>query len=432
MSDEERRSDRSECDCVQTALERFQGVNSGFLRDLLLYSPHVLLLGSAAALLLTGDSYLMYISMIVAVALNFLIFRLLIASIPETFGVLWDQGIIGETPQSSESRSGHFGGEDGSGNSGNDLSPQPELKERYAGFIQEMEKDLNSSPGQYSVAIAFSIVLLARSLYEFWSWLPRDFWTGLIYRAGGWDALVEGIKLHLYVYFMVYSAEEPLRFWLGITLEPFFGFLLGVVAWRMLVVGKRIYALNKKFDLDPRRDHPDRCGGMEPLGRLSLLNASIISVWGIFLGGWIILGSRTRYGTFYEPLYLMMLSVPLLMAVVSFIMPLWGTHTAMASKKNILGHRLNQIALNIDRLSRKRVDSAYSMAEGDLNAGQELELLKSIYRENMEYPTWPFNYRIFVAFITSQAVPILGLTGIGTPILNMISSLMSFLGGLGR
>lgn len=429
MSNEEVQSDSFSENCIFIALERFQVVKSSLFGDLLLYTPYVLLLGSAAALFLTGDFYAMYLSMMVAVALNFLIFRLLMGSIPETFEALWDRGIISGIPQIEGSKPGHTEGVD---RFGVDLSRPSILKEQYAGFIHEMERELNSQLGQYFLAIAFSLMLLARSLYEFWSWLPRDFWTGLIYRAGGWDVLIEGIKLHLYVYFMVYSVEEPLRFWLGITLEPFLGFLLGIIAWRMLIVGKYIGVLNNMFDLDPRMDHPDGCGGMEPLGKLSLINASIISVWGIFLGGWIILGSMTKYGTFYEPLYLAVLSVPIIMAVVSFIIPLWGTHAVMASKKALLRKKLNRIALNIDQLSRKRIDSAYNWVDGDLNTAQELELLKGIYHENTTYPTWPFNYRIFVAFITSQAVPILGLTGIGTPILNAISSLMNFLGGIGK
>jgi hypothetical protein len=416
-------------DRIYSALRKFQGVRNHTLRTVLAYASYALLLLSATTLIFTKSSFLMYISMIIAVALNILFFQILMKSIPEALAALWDQGIIGDNSPGSLKESGLFNGNDVQGNN---LIRPPELAGRYERFINEMEVELNSPIRQFSMALAFSLVLFARSFYEFWTWLPDEFWTGLIYRAGGLDALIEGIKLHLYVYFAVYSVEEPLRFWLGVSIEPFLGFLLGLIAWRMLVTGRYIGELKRRFDINPKMGHPDRCGGLEPMGNLALLNALIISIWGLFLGGWIILASRTEYGSFYEPLYSVLLIIPILMAILSFILPLWGTHVVMISKKAALKQQLNQLSIKIDLLSRKRLEATCGLRECETDTSEDLENLKALHKEYSSFPTWPFNYRILLALITSQAVPFLGLTGLGAPILNIISSLMNFLGSIGK
>jgi hypothetical protein len=82
-------------------------------------------------------------------------------------------------------------------------------------------------------------------------------------------------------------------------------------------------------------------------------------------------------------------------------------------------------------LNQQKFLSALNLEPEPSALDEELERLSKVYEENKEYPTWPFNYRILIAFITSQAVPLLGLTGIGQPTINIIRSLLDFINQFG-
>jgi len=422
-------------DNAAKALKDFRGVRNSKMRWLMWRLPYALLIGVAFAFILTRDRYVMYISMIIAVVLSLLVFRELIRSIPKALEDLWYQEIIGEksvaaspnvsslcTDSHNKSQSGSISKEVG-------ILPKPEAKlgDEYVNFIRDFENSLNDPIMQFAFGLTFFLVLLSRSFYEFWRWLPKDFSEGLIYRAGGWDALFEGIKLHLSVYLVEYSISEPLKFWTGILLEPFLGFVLGLIAWRMFVTGRYIEKLSQSFDVTPKLEHPDKSGGLGSLGRLSLVNALIIGIWGTFLGGWIILGSSTKYGGFYTPFYTALLVVPVIMSVICFFLPLWNIHVIMAEKMDKTRIRRSKIGINIDLLTRRSLDSALEIKDESPNTNESLERMKRAYKDYRNYPVWPFDYKILLAFITSQMVPLLGLTGLATPLVNMIGSLMQFI-----
>jgi hypothetical protein len=274
------------------------------------------------------------------------------------------------------------------------------------------------------------LILLARSIFEFWMWLPHDFWMGLMYRAGGAGAILDSITFYSYVFFADYSIQEPLSFWSGLFVEPFLGLIIGLIAWRMLICGKYIGLLGKEFELTPMFQHPDNCEGLEPLGNLSLLNALIISIWGIFLGGWIIIGPSAKSG-FYVPMYQALLIVPIGMALACFILPLLSIHKKMKEKGLELKDKLDRLAYKIRLLEQEKLNFAGNLNPENIDKFKDLDYIKDVYKSNLRFSTWPFNYKILLAFISSQAVPILGLTGLGAPTIGVISSIISFITKLG-
>jgi hypothetical protein len=414
-------------DPIRDRIGDFQGIKSNLFRSIMYHLPISLFIIVIFIIISTRDLYIMYATLILAVAITIMVFQILMNSIPGALYALWCQGIIGE--KMAEEKSKRKSGVKETVSRDNDDNSR--LQEQYLDFITEFEDALSNFSGQYILALVFSFILVARSLFEFWKWLPSEFWTGLIYKAGGLDALFEGIKLHLIVYLTEYPAEEPLKFWLGLTFEPFLGFVLGMVAWRMISTGRYIGELRIRFDINPRLENPDRCGGLEPLGNLSLLNACIVSVWGIFLGGWIIIGSGTKYGNYYSYMYLILSTLPIVMAVATFILPLWGVHEVMAQKKKALEDDLYQLALHIHEMAKEKLERISRQKVDNTNWESNIAAAKKTYQEIKNFPTWPFNYRILIAFITTQAVPLLSLTGLGAPMVNSIGSLINFLGQFG-
>jgi hypothetical protein len=429
------KNDMSKSDNVARALKDFHGVRNFKMMWLMWLLPYALLVGVALALIFTKELYVMYISMIIAVALNLLVFRELIGSIPKALEDLWYQEIIGEKSVvasqkvSSIDVDSHNISQSGVISTEVLVLPKPEakLEDKYTNFIKDIENSLNNPIMQLVFGLLFSLILISRSFYEFWRWLPKDFSAGLIYRAGGWDALLEGIKLHSSVYLVEYSISEPLKFYTGILLEPFLGFVLGLIVWRMFVIGRYIEKLSQSFDITPKLEHPDKSGGLGSLGRLSLVNALMIGIWGTFLGGWIILGSGTKYSGFYTSFYTVLLVVPVIMSMICFFFPLWNIHIIMAEKMDETRRECCKIGKNIDLLVRLKLDSALMMKDEGPDTNESLERMKNAYECYMNSPVWPFNYRILLAFITSQIVPLLGLTGLATPVVNMAGSLMQFI-----
>jgi hypothetical protein len=158
-----------------------------------------------------------------------------------------------------------------------------------------------------------------------------------------------------------------------------------------------------------------------------LWNALILTIPAVYLGGWIILGPETAYGRFV-PLFTQLLLVPVAIAVSGFTLPLWGVHREMVRRRAAVRRRLDQLSQSINHLAREMLDRADDLPpdEGE-KMSRKLELMRQIYQQNEQYPVWPFNVGIMVRFISSQAVPILGLTGLGKDIVGAIGALLGFL-----
>jgi hypothetical protein len=381
-------------DSVAQALGTFQVVRSRVLRWVLRLLPWAIL---PYVIAVVGARDPMYTSGIVAAALALFVFQFLVQRIPETLGTLWNRNIIAAKPTTVLDDANPI--EEALNSTANSLNPAPPEKQ-YRTFIHDFEGLLNHS-GQWAMVVFFALLGFASFPYE----------------AGGLKAFIEDLR-----------GWHSWRLWYELFVEPFTGFILGLVVWRMIIIGVQVWRLGKKFDLTPQPGHPDRCGGLESLGNLCLWNALLVTIPGVYLGGWIILGPSTEYGDFYTPLFSKLLLVPMALAAISFFLPLWSVHQAMVAKRAVLRQQLDQLAQSISHLAREMLDRADELEpeEGEKMA-KKLELMQQIYQQNKHYPVWPFNLGILVKFMTSQAVPLLGLTGLGQPILKAITALIAFL-----
>ena len=413
--------------CTKPTLKDFQGVKNNILRRILyLLMPCGLIAGIFLVGLWQGFNQALYAyaTLIAAVILTIWFFKDMMEDIPLAMNILWSRGILAK-----------------SRNSGEDFplnqSSERAYREDFRGFMRDIERSLNSRTGQILFGALFSVTLLCRSIYDISMWLGEDLSQTLLFNSGGLDTCLWAAYLYINYYITAVLTLWPLRFLTGFILEPLIGLFLGLIAWRMLVTGWQISKMHKRFDLNPRLRDPDKCGGLEPLGNLCLHNAKIVGVWGAFLGLWIILGVNYNINSFYVPLLTKLLVLPLILALASFFLPLWRVHSSMLEKKAELGTELDQIARIIDEISRKRLNSVCNPeqigSEGEHFSrwAAEQDQLQKIYEESLNFPVWPFNYQILVKFLTSQFVPILGLTGLGGPLLNVIRSLMDFLNKTG-
>lgn len=419
---------------IYRGLREFRGVRSHILR-IILYRvvPSVLFLLSFAIVILTKDKNLMYLTLILAVFLSIVVFELLMNSIPDALRTLWDSNIITCSKSNSvDADDNSVDTEDISRDSGADANTHDcSLEKQFLEYIRGFQRHLNSLQGQMAVGMLFALLLLARSIYEFGRWMPENFFSRLPFESGGYWGYYYGTILYLKVYFFWQPSEHPLEFLSGTLLEPIIGFILGLVAWRMLITGIEIAGLSREFELVPILNHPDKAGGLASLGRLCLYNALIVTIWSTFLGGWIILGSIGKYSGFYTQLFYAVLPIPIAIAAASFLYPLYGAHQDMQSEKMRLKRDLDKYAGKINELARKKPAALRDQASENSTIEGEINKIKKCYGDYKGFPTWPYNTEIQRNFIISQILPLLSLTPIGQTIAGTLASLIGFILNMG-
>jgi hypothetical protein len=386
-----------EADCISSAIRRFRVIKSPWLQKLLCILLIALIAKIALDLALNGDYAIDHNTLLkliarnvvyATIAVNIILFIWLIRSIPPALENLWDRGIVKGFPEDAEDI-----------NASKDRKKR--VKRKYCDFIEEFQGSLNTRRRPLFLGAILALMALTRSFYEFWSWRPRDFWMGLIYLAGGHVALIEGIKLHLWVFLTQYSSEDPLGFLSGVIVDPLLGFFLGLMAWKMLITGRYIGFLNKRFRLDPMMQHPDGHGGLGCLGKIYLLNASMIGIWGILLCGWLVLGKVMDTADFSTPLVMEMLALFAVITPPSFLFPVWGFHKIMQKKNRFI---IKSLDLQISKAFAQKAN--LSMRPEEI---KELERIKEAYDQASGFSIWPFGKMALVSIALSQTLTYIGV-----------------------
>ncbi|HSG42088.1 MAG TPA: hypothetical protein VLA72_02930 [Anaerolineales bacterium] len=212
---------------------------------------------------------------------------------------------------------------------------------------------------------------------------------------------------------------------LGLVVEIIIALLIGTVVWRMVSVSWQVWHLPEEYELEIQVVHPDQCGGLEPLGNLCLWNALILAVAGIYLGGWISIGPNTQFAEYaatYDPIFRVLLIVPIILSFVSFLLPLWTTHRVMSQKKAEIQIRLDELAKSIYAESTVLLNKTGDLdfAKGD-ERNKRLSLMRNVYSQHQRIPTWPINTNIIYKFAAAQAMPVLSFIGFADPFVKVLS-----------
>ena len=344
----------------------------------------------------------LFFSALFTSAIAIFAFQMLMQQIPQAFDVLWSRDIIAPKQNSNSARSQAPAPEGANPSDGSAAG----LVQQYAGFLSGVEYSLNHW-GSYVLGITFAVLGVIRFPYE----------------AGGLTQFMQSLS--------TWGTTGRLE---GIF-EGLIGFVLGLMAWRMVFTALQVSELDNRFDLNIKFEHPDAAGGLEPLGNLCLWNALILTIAGIFFGVWLIIGSRFPYyfdsnGRFlYTNLYYGLLLLPIVFAPITLILPLWSVHRLMVEKAVALKRDLDNLGERIDRLGRELLTNADELdPEVAQKKIKSLELMQQLYKSNQNIPLWPLNVSLLSKFMTAEVVPLLGLTGLGQPLLKVVDALTKFVG----
>ncbi len=365
---------------VATALDRFQVMDSPTLHWLVINLPIVFALLLLADWLIGSSIFagdLFRLSGVITVVVEILLVRILFDKVPEALCTIWRRGLVG-------------------------LPDDDQASETFLDFIGRFEAALNRRLA-WIIGGVFAIGgVIATYPIRYWITSGGSPYT----QAGQWFA------------FYVRT---------GAILEIPLAFMLGLLAWRFGVVAWFIARLGEQLDLRVQPRHPDRSGGLKPLGDLCLTNAFLLLVPAFLLSTWIVAGTQSGmegYGVLWSGLFkkgLVLLSVA---AAFLFFRPLYHIHCQMQKRRQGIQSDLDELSGKIEGIALKLRAEADTLAPDEgARRLDELKFLEKVYQESSQSPTWPFDWNIILKFVTAEAIPILSLAGVGGPLVKVIEAL---------
>ncbi|MGB7572053.1 MAG: hypothetical protein WBL87_09895, partial [Methanothrix sp.] len=208
----------------------------------------------------------------------------------------------------------------------------------------------------------------------------------------------------------------------------FAGAILGLLAWRVIVIGWCVRLLTEWFDLDPKFGHPDGCRGLSPLGNICLLNALMIGIFSSSLGLSIIAIETTWLRWYYDfllDLLIYFLSISLAITIVAFFWPVWNVHEIMKNKRYKILKRINSFSREIEKEKQNMFEDDVAINLDILKQRiAKLETLGKAYEINSQLREWPFDSNTVKTFLSSIIIPIMSFTGLGEWLIDILHELL--------
>ncbi len=182
----------------------------------------------------------------------------------------------------------------------------------------------------------------------------------------------------------------------------FYTFSLGILnifaSYRVLSV---LFSSNKLI-VQPL--HPDKCGGLAPLGALS----RTLIYWIILIGVVVALNVYNNYYVlgrhFDDPIQQSIILGYFVMAYVTFFLPMHAAHKPMKKAKE---EELGLIHKYISRVNQELKKDFEDDKSIDNEALENFNNAKLMYDITIEMPVYPYNLKTIAAFISSILIPIL-------------------------
>ena len=151
--------------------------------------------------------------------------------------------------------------------------------------------------------------------------------------------------------------------------------------------------------------HPDRAGGLHPLGRYAVKTTYIIALVGIViaLAEYAAYRDRTIATSYYFHLGIVLY---IIVAPLSFFAPLGTARNAMLKAKDAL---LLQISKQFNRDFSVAYDELDSTAEKLKEYTDKVEQLQKLQTLTASFPVWPFDVETIRRFAISVSSPIIAI-----------------------
>ena len=252
-----------------------------------------------------------------------------------------------------------------------------------ASHIRERWESLFKRVNQVSYALGVIVAgIVAAANYQVYSDPGLKFWTadsrGMTY--AGW--------MYLLSLFLAYS-------------------ILPLFILRSIAVTRLLRSIIRAGEIDIVPFHPDRCGGLKPVGQIGLRSQYVLTVLGVNLL-LLILVAVMFLEAAPPGLWALIIAAAItyfILGPIVFVLPLLPFRSGMLRAKNAL---MDDVA---QRLRIELAKTSVALRNGSVTKEDEemLDRLRKIGRLIEELPVWPFDATTLKKFITAYILPILGL-----------------------
>jgi len=169
--------------------------------------------------------------------------------------------------------------------------------------------------------------------------------------------------------------------------------------------------------------HPDRCGGLKPVGRLGLRTQYALSVFGINLLSLVAISLWAL--SVPRLLYALMIAAAIAYTIVGpvvFMGPLLPFRSGMLrTKAELMGEVAQRLRVELLRLRQQLRSGPITKDDEEL-----IERLRKLCAVIDELPVWPFDASTLRRFVTAYVLPILGAISypLGNAILNGVEHVL--------
>jgi hypothetical protein len=154
--------------------------------------------------------------------------------------------------------------------------------------------------------------------------------------------------------------------------------------------------------------HPDKCGGLRPVGRVGLRNQYALTLFGLNLAllWWVtfqyLTGSADKVSAAQVGLIAGAVIAYMILGPIVFMAPLLPFRRSMqVHKGELLSEVILRLRAELDRLRRRFPSGAISKDDEEL-----IERLSKICGVIDEVPVWPFDPSTLRKFLTAYVIPI--------------------------
>lgn len=213
--------------------------------------------------------------------------------------------------------------------------------------------------------------------------------------------------------------------------------LVGVVAWKVLIIAWETARLSRSFMFEVVLGHPDKSGGFADLGYMCFRLALIITMPSVLCAFWVaVLGGeitssllRERYET-WESNFRVVLGVLIVLTFLVAVRPLRGVHKGMQRGRRGVQRDLDAIAVRMGNKARSLLSDTPRLEVAEIeDRSTQIEVDQKLISDMSRFPTWPFDRATVAKLSASQVVPVLTLLGVSGPFVDSIKGLFPLIGG---
>lgn len=204
-----------------------------------------------------------------------------------------------------------------------------------------------------------------------------------------------------------YFGKPTEQTWLGVDagLSGFYGRFFVTLNYHMIMLivyksGITVWGLHRLlalYRLKIQPMHPDRCGGLKPLGTLSVAVSNFLGVVMVFISLLV----------FFDPFARQLIIYPILFvgfyALAPFLM-FFSLSKASGQMRSTKAESLRRLANTFDWYYRK-LESSGKDGHYDLKTAEEIGKIYQLYGIVEKMPVWPFDMHSVVRFFTTITLP---------------------------